>query len=536
MMDSNLSKPKGYNSPFMQRHAPNGLLWAEYVAPAPPMIIPGGRPEVIGAWAEVVYAGVVFELTNPGWDQLPAYKDNGPVGWIIEYLNACGYGQHASALESCEEYYSEELKKPSRPGSRAFLLHKARNGQTWEEYLRHSPVEVNPQGLAHGAWGECITAAVIFEHENPAWNDLGPYSEDGPAGQVIAFLGDCGQNNFMEQLSATEDATHHAADTGGKLPVFNATFYQPPVHIMQAAEVNRPPPRVSGRKKALCIGCNYPGSSAQLKGCVNDVNRWTKLLMNMYQFPQESIVQLTDEGHNNYQKFPSRSNYISAVRWLVSGAEPGDVLFFQFSGHGGQQESQDDSEADGKDEVLIPTDYKQAGTIVDHELFDLLCVPLPSGCKLTVILDCCHSGSALDLPFVWNENRGTWETERYPWHTAGDVQMFSGCEDSQCSMDAVSRAGIPAGAMTTAMCDVLEQHANDPPGPYDALLGGLTNVLVQRGYEQRPRLSSSQAFDVNQKPFSIVDHIVPNMNPRLGQAQTPHGSPARPNMFGGLMW
>merc|ERR1719161_2997290 len=74
------------------------------------------------------------------------------------------------------------------------------------------------------------------------------------------------------------------------------------------------------------------------------------------------------------------------------------------------------------------------------------------------------TAGALDLPFVWNEGAQNWETEDYPWHTAGDVQMFSGCEDSQCSMDASSH-GRPAGAMTTAMCDVLERYANEPPGP-----------------------------------------------------------------------
>jgi len=222
---------------------------------------------------------------------------------------------------------------------------------------------------------------------------------------------------------------------------------------------------------------------------------------------------------------------LNAICWLVDGACPGDVLFFQFSGHGGQRDAMDDSEVDGKDEVLIPTDHKQAGVIVDHELFDLLVVPLPSGCKLTVILDCCHSGSALDLPFVWNEYSSNWTVEQYPWHTAGDVQMFSGCEDSQCSMDA-SRHGRPAGAMTTAMCDVLEAHANEPPGPYPALLGGLTQVLRERGFDQTPRLSSSQAFDVGDKLFSLTDFIVPNMNPQLGQIQRPRPKPDRMNLLG----
>eukprot|EP00747_Dinoflagellata_sp_TGD_P020509 gnl/TRDRNA2_/TRDRNA2_127862_c0_seq1.p1 gnl/TRDRNA2_/TRDRNA2_127862_c0~~gnl/TRDRNA2_/TRDRNA2_127862_c0_seq1.p1 ORF type:complete len:574 (-),score=74.08 gnl/TRDRNA2_/TRDRNA2_127862_c0_seq1:167-1888(-) len=522
----NLQKKQGAECSFLQRHAPNGETWADYVAPVPPVIVNG---KLEGAWFEVVYSGVVFEITNEGWDQLPEYADNGPVGFTIEYLTACGYGDSASALEEAETRCQELLKKEGPPGSRAFLQHKARNGQTWQEYLKSATPEVNKNGIASGAWGECITAAVIFEHENPRWDLLGPYSEDGPAGQVLAHAQDLGISpDKVDAVAKTEDATHKAVDTGAKLPVFDCTYYQPPVKLMQAPEVDRPPPRVSGRKKALLVGCNYPGSSAQLNGCCNDVVRWSNLLMGLYGFQQQDLVQLTDQGHGDYGRFPLRSNMLGATRWLIEGAQPGDVLFFQFSGHGGQREAADWSEADGLDEVLIPTDYERAGVIIDHELFDLLCVPLPSGVKLTVILDCCHSGSALDLPFVWNGNG--WGIEQFPWHTAGDVTMFSGCEDAQCSMDA-SRHGRPAGAMTSCMCDVLEGHQG-PPGNYPGLLQGLTNVLRERGFDQTPRLSSSQPFDVMQKPFSITDYITPNMNPQLGQAQRPPSKPPRSNGWG----
>jgi len=528
---ADLKRPKGYNSAFLQRHAPNGEIWADYLAPTPPVIADG---KLKGNWSDAVYAGVVFEMTNAGWEQDPKFKE-GPVGYVITYLEGCGYGQHTQALEQAEERYRENLEQPAQEGSRAFLKHRARNGQTWKEYLQSAKAELGKQGFVHGAWGECITSAVIFEHENPGWDGLGPYSADGPAGQVLAFLEDMGQGNMVDALNKTEEATHEAINRGSKIPVFDATYYQPPVNVVQAPEVGLAPPRVSGRKKALLIGCNYPGTDAQLNGCINDVQRWSGLLTQLYGFQRQDMVQLTDMGHGDYMYFPTRNNILNAIRWLVDGAQPGDVLFFQFSGHGAQRESDDDSEVDGMDELLIPTDYKRAGMIVDHELFDLLCVSLPSGCKLTVILDCCHSGSALDLPFLWNEHQQNWNIERYPWHTAGDVQMFSGCEDSQCSMDATTRQGLPGGAMTSAMCDVLEAHAHEPPGPYPALLNAMTNVLQQRGFDQRPRLSSSQSFEVMKKPFSIVDFIVPNLNPQLGQVNRPRPKPMRSDPFG-VFW
>jgi hypothetical protein len=46
-------------------------------------------------------------------------------------------------------------------------------------------------------------------------------------------------------------------------------------------------------------------------------------------------------------------------------------------------------------------DYQECGMITDDELFKLLIAPLPAGVELTVIMDCCHSGSILDLPFVF---------------------------------------------------------------------------------------------------------------------------------------
>jgi hypothetical protein len=477
-----------------------------------------------------MYASVVFELTHPGWNEQPEYKDNGPAGYVIEYLRACGYGEYEEALGKSEEYYQQYLQKPAK-GSKAFLQHKARNGQTWESYLKAAKVSLGKGGLVNGAWGECMTAACIFEHENPAWNQLGPYNEDGPCGQVINFLAECGQNAHEEAISQTEQATHDAIEAGKKLPIFDSSFYQAPVGIQPATSVNANPPKPTGRKKALLVGCNYPGSSAQLNGCCNDTGRWWGVLQSIYGFKEKDLLLLRDQGESDWRKTSTRENMLNGIRWLVDGAAPGDVLFFQFSGHGGQRKCEDGSEADGMDELIIPSDYQKEGVIVDSELFDLLVVPLPSGCKLTVILDCCHSGSALDLPFVWNEGGNKWDCERNPWHTAGDVQMFSGCEDAQCSMD-VSVRGKAAGAMTTAMCDVLEKVQKDKASlEYSELLAQLLGVLKSRNFDQRPKLSSSQAFNYGDKKFTLAQGHVPNMNEQLGQKGT-NARPPRKNAEG----
>lgn len=39
------------------------------------------------------------------------------------------------------------------------------------------------------------------------------------------------------------------------------------------------------------------------------------------------------------------------MHWLVRGAQPGDALFFHYSGHGGQAKATQGDEADGMNEV-----------------------------------------------------------------------------------------------------------------------------------------------------------------------------------------
>merc|ERR1712151_877438 len=114
---------------------------------------------------------------------------------------------------------------------------------------------------------------------------------------------------------------------------------------------------------------------------------------------------------------------------------------------------------------------------------------------------------------------GKWDVDRNPWHTEGDVQMFSGCEDSQCSMDVTVR-GKAAGAMTTALCDVLGEHARQKI-PYPEMLNKLRDVLVDRNFTQRPQMSSSQPFKPEQKDFSLAEGMMPNLNKVLGQGGRP---------------
>jgi hypothetical protein len=70
-------------------------------------------------------------------------------------------------------------------------------------------------------------------------------------------------------------------------------------------------------------------------------------------------------------------------------------------GHGGKLKDDDGDEKDGYDETLVPLDYSGAGQIRDDDIYNILIAPMKAGVYATCIMDCCHSGSVLDLPYTF---------------------------------------------------------------------------------------------------------------------------------------
>lgn len=119
--------------------------------------------------------------------------------------------------------------------------------------------------------------------------------------------------------------------------------------------------------------------------------------------------------------------------------------------------------------------------------------------------------AGLDLPYTWTTQSREFRTETNPYHTLGDVQLFSGCEDDGVSADA-SLFNQNGGAMTTAFCEIL--RANPCP-TYVELLVSIQTMLNKRRFKQRAQLSSSQVFDIH-RPF-ILDDAILNGNKTIGQ-------------------
>ena len=74
---------------------------------------------------------------------------------------------------------------------------------------------------------------------------------------------------------------------------------------------------------------------------------------------------------------------------------------WQPAGHGTKLVDQSGDEDDGYDEALVPLDFRESGMILDDDLFDILIARLSDGVHMVSLMDCCHSGTILDLPYIF---------------------------------------------------------------------------------------------------------------------------------------
>jgi len=108
-------------------------------------------------------------------------------------------------------------------------------------------------------------------------------------------------------------------------------------------------------KKALLIGCNYPGTKAELKGCINDVNRMHRCLLDRFGFHESDITVLVDTDPSGPQ--PTGANVRGTIKNLIRSSQPGDYLFIHYSGHGTRLPAETGEDDDtGYDECIVPCD------------------------------------------------------------------------------------------------------------------------------------------------------------------------------------
>ena len=278
-------------------------------------------------------------------------------------------------------------------------------------------------------------------------------------------------------------------------------------------------------RKALLVGINdYPRSP--LRGCVNDVLLVHKMITEHFQFNPVNIRVLTDQE-------ATKRNILWSLKKLVAGAEKGDTILFHYSGHGSQVVVNDwtnNSEVDGRDEILCPVDLNWNDPLRDNDLGEIF-RKVPDGVKILVLLDCCHSGTGLriqmdgpnqeisdirnrflppppsnilsnpevsiddDLNFVFPVSRDLQAQKKSFLVTTvqdGEVILMSGCQDNQTSADAYL-GGTYRGAFTFAVFNALKE-ANFNIS-YRNLITSVNENLDMLHYTQNPQLECVKGYE-----------------------------------------
>lgn len=314
------------------------------------------------------------------------------------------------------------------------------------------------------------------------------------------------------------------------------------------------------KNKALLVGINYFGTDSALNGCINDIHNVLDYLKSRFEVVNEivlesnasrdingdsndsadavvgSVVQylrskfeskklsvkeyqqtqnvdmahstldvliLTDDKSIRDPQYPRKANILRGFDWLTSGATSDSHLFFHYSGHGTYVTDTNGDEMDKRDEALCPVDYNDNGFIIDDDVNKRLIDPLPKGCTMRIITDCCHSGSITDLHYYYdnadfvaakNKEDALKEDKKEKINDA-NVVAWSGCMDNQTSADAYINGNF-AGAMTATFLEIMRDKklGHTYADVYELLL----TRLKQKKYSQRPILSCS-------KPVKLTD-------------------------------
>ncbi|OQX98796.1 MAG: hypothetical protein B6I24_04335 [Bacteroidetes bacterium 4572_128] len=193
-------------------------------------------------------------------------------------------------------------------------------------------------------------------------------------------------------------------------------------------------------------------------------------------FEEENIIILKDS-------FATKKNIKNIFKeHLIDNAEEGDILVFHFSGHGQQVMDNNNDEADGYDESLVPYDadaiYTRKYTGQNHLIDDELNLMIYEARKkigkkgsLMFIIDACYSGTIsrggnvvirgdkdklaprsykpiLDVKFA--NTSGAYEVKKSDEKNLGKFVVFSGARQDQPNFETYDLENNPVGSLSLA--------------------------------------------------------------------------------------
>lgn len=252
---------------------------------------------------------------------------------------------------------------------------------------------------------------------------------------------------------------------------------------------------MTGKRLLLTVGINdYPGSGADLSGCVND--------------SYDIAAALGERGYVTTQLLDAQATKPAvegALIGLVAALRRGDRLVVHYSGHGSNVADRDGDEPDGRDECLVLHDYATGGLLLDDELHAIL-TRKALGSRVLLLMDSCNSGTVsrflgrqqpadsrvrfLDVDVVTGRStRPAPALEQQTSRTIAGVTQISGCADAEFSYD-TSFDGRPNGAFTYTALQALQRQ----PRTLGAWYREIRRALPSERFPQTPQLTASPYY------------------------------------------
>jgi caspase domain-containing protein len=277
--------------------------------------------------------------------------------------------------------------------------------------------------------------------------------------------------------------------------------------------INLPCPASAQTRRALLIGINdytrltSDSSLAKigrdrippLDGSVNDVNAMRDLLVARFGFEPAHITVLLDTA-------ATRAAIVAGIRRLTSEAQPGDVVFFFYAGHGSQRYNSRTIRPTKLDQTIVPADANRGVfDIRDKELAALFDAVLDKHVTLTLIFDSCHSGAITrGIPVTYRERWAAMDprdaadsSSPTPPEDRGAL-VFASAQDYQTAGEMKDETGVPHGVFSSALLNVLRTVPPDEPA--SRVFQRVKAIMQSSGRLQEP-VPAGRAERLNQPIF-----------------------------------
>lgn len=263
---------------------------------------------------------------------------------------------------------------------------------------------------------------------------------------------------------------------------------------------------------ALLIGINrYTNLDPkyELGGCVNDVELMHSVLTTHLGFAKESIQMLKDET-------ATQAAIREAMTSLAERVNEDDIVYFHFSGHGSWREPLTEDEGTGRDSTIMPSDSGRNPLpnldISDKEMGEWVDGLAKKTRFLTLVFDCCHSGTMTRDPFagtargVPGDNRSIEAMSLEPrpelyrnvkQRSVGDDAMLplddayiviSGCRNNETSKELLSP--LPrCGALTYHLAQAMSKQ---PSATYREVFDFARQRITEIYPTQHPQMQGPQ--------------------------------------------